>query len=165
MRRATKEDDKKYREENKGSFLFFTAKMYGRQRESSRSRGHKMPTYTLEELRYWMQQQENLSSLMKAYKESGFKKDFIPSVDRLDNSKSYSFDNIQLVSWRENYMKERAKMSKAVNQLTMEGEFVKEWSSMEEVERYLGIFRSGISNVCRGKQKTAGGFKWEYSKK
>ena len=41
-------------------------------------------------------------------------------------------------------------------------EVIKVWDSLSEVERQLNISASGISNVCKGKRKTAGGYKWRY---
>ena len=35
---------------------------------------------------------------------------------------------------------------------------------MRQVERELGINHSSIRKCCKGEQKTAGGFKWEYVK-
>lgn len=36
----------------------------------------------------------------------------------------------------------------------------KEWNSAVEVEEKMGISRTSISQCVRGKNKTAGGFKW-----
>lgn len=37
------------------------------------------------------------------------------------------------------------------------------WDSMSDVERELGIHNSMIASCCKGKQKTAGGYKWKYA--
>ena len=39
-------------------------------------------------------------------------------------------------------------------------EVIKVWDSLSEVERQLNISASNISDVCKGKRKTAGGFIW-----
>lgn len=39
-------------------------------------------------------------------------------------------------------------------------EVIKVWDSLSEVERILNIPAGNISNVCKGKRKTAGGFIW-----
>ena len=39
---------------------------------------------------------------------------------------------------------------------------IKVWDAMSDVSRALGIFKTNISSVCRGRAITAGGFKWEY---
>ena len=41
-------------------------------------------------------------------------------------------------------------------------ELIKIWDSMADVERELGIANQNISACCKGKQKSAGGFIWEY---
>lgn len=51
---------------------------------------------------------------------------------------------------------------KTVLQYDKSGAFIQEWSSMHEVERKLGVSQCGISLVCNGKRKTAGGFVWRF---
>lgn len=48
-------------------------------------------------------------------------------------------------------------------QLDLEGNLIKEWKSNKEAAVALNIKSAGmISEVCRGKRKTAGGFIWRY---
>lgn len=54
----------------------------------------------------------------------------------------------------------RKSTAKKIIQLTMENEFVKEWSSITDASNELKI--NGISYVCNGKQKYAGGYKWMF---
>lgn len=49
-----------------------------------------------------------------------------------------------------------------VRQLSKSGELVRVWNSMAEASNELGIFKSQICYCCKGKQKTAGGYRWEY---
>ena len=41
-------------------------------------------------------------------------------------------------------------------------EAIKTWDSMGDIRRELGIKHCGISDCCRGKQKTSKGFIWRY---
>lgn len=53
--------------------------------------------------------------------------------------------------------------SKKVGQYDEETlEVIKIWDSLSDVQRELGIATSSISNCCRGKLKSAGGFIWKY---
>jgi hypothetical protein len=52
--------------------------------------------------------------------------------------------------------------SKPVKQLDLNGNLIEVWDSMADVTRELGIRVGEISNVCQGKRKTTGGFRWEY---
>lgn len=54
--------------------------------------------------------------------------------------------------------------SKPINQLDLQGNYIKTWVNAYEASRQLGIDRSCISQCCNnGKNKTAGGYKWCFS--
>lgn len=53
---------------------------------------------------------------------------------------------------------------KAIIQLTLKNDFIKEWESAIEVEDKLKISRESISSVVTHRTKSAGGFKWIYKK-
>lgn len=73
-----------------------------------------------------------------------------------------SFKNGQQKPTWENKKGELNPLSIKVNQYDLDGNFIKTWGCIREVQRKLNIFAVGISKCCRGLQKTAGGFKWEY---
>ena len=52
--------------------------------------------------------------------------------------------------------------SKPVGQYTRDGELVKIWPSIIEVQRQAGFSQGNISKVASGKRKTACGFIWKY---
>lgn len=52
--------------------------------------------------------------------------------------------------------------SKPVLQYDKNGNFINEWDSMSDVERELKIYKTNISNCCKGKINTAGGYIWRY---
>lgn len=49
---------------------------------------------------------------------------------------------------------------KAVLQYSLEGEFIREWPSIIEASQSTGA--NHISSCCRGKRKSAGGYKWKH---
>ena len=53
-----------------------------------------------------------------------------------------------------------SKRRKAVEQFDLDGNFIKAWESITKVETELKIYN--INAVCKGKQETAGGYKWKY---
>ena len=58
-------------------------------------------------------------------------------------------------------IKKKNPLNKEVEQIDKNTlEVIKVWDSLSEVERLLNISASNISNVCKGKRKTAGGFIW-----
>ncbi|PHA03009.1 hypothetical protein COE51_01310 [Bacillus pseudomycoides] len=56
------------------------------------------------------------------------------------------------------------KNKKQIVQLTIDGEFIKEWDSATDACNVLNTNGASISNVLTGKNLTAGGFKWMYKK-
>ena len=59
-------------------------------------------------------------------------------------------------------LKVKIDQSIKINQLSIDGYFIKEWSSMMGASKELNIDRSGISRACRGVYKQCGGYKWIY---
>ena len=139
--------------------------------KSSKRRGYIPPNYTREQLSEWMMSQLIYHKLHSDWIASGYNKMETPSCDRKNDYKPYTFENIQLMTWRENKLKGHNdiknginnKRSKAVVQMTMSGIFVKTYHSAKYAGRCLSIAQGGISQCCNGAYKTSGGFRWMYS--
>lgn len=52
--------------------------------------------------------------------------------------------------------------SKRVLQYDLDGNFIKEWESMNQIERELGYRTQNICSCCQGKYKKAFNFIWRY---
>lgn len=52
---------------------------------------------------------------------------------------------------------------KKINQYSLDGEFIKEWSSQAEITRNLGCSSAVIWACCSGEQKTSYGYIWRYA--
>ena len=51
---------------------------------------------------------------------------------------------------------------KVILQFSLDGEFIKEFSSIKEASGEIGIFKPAIVHCLKGKTKKAGGYKWKY---
>lgn len=51
---------------------------------------------------------------------------------------------------------------KTIVQLTLQNELIREWKCITEACTMLEFNHSNITKVCKGKQKSAGGYKWMY---
>lgn len=60
-------------------------------------------------------------------------------------------------------MRENAIGKKKINQYDLNGNFIKQWNSINEAGRTLNIFPQNISKVCRNQQKYAKGYIWRYA--
>jgi len=146
------------------------SKIYSRQIQASKQRNHNEPQYTLQWLKNWLFGQELFHNLYKEWAINGFDVNLIPSVDRKDDYKGYTKDNIQIMTWGENRNKghqyrtigKNNKQNKSVLQFTKDMALVKEYHSLNEARRQTGVSSGNISECCSGSRKSAGGFIWKY---
>jgi len=149
------------------------SKFYYQQRANSIKRGHIPPSYSIQELREWVFKQKDFELLYTNWVNSGYETMKKPSIDRLDDSIGYAFDNIQLITWQENKDKGHRDMregkitnntnpQKRVIQKKMNGDVIAEFVSANDASRKTGITQPHISRVCNGFGKTAHGFLWEF---
>lgn len=57
----------------------------------------------------------------------------------------------------------KERMMRPVNQYTLDGRLVHEWSSAKEAAENGGFHRGHICNACKGKMKQHGGYAWRYA--
>lgn len=89
---------------------------------------------------------EQIAKSRATRKALGFK----PSTDHMQNPESIT--------------KRSIKRMVSVKQSTLDGDLVQVWPSLGDIQRSLGISRNRISNCLTGRNRTAGGFIWEYAK-
>lgn len=152
---------------------FVITLMYNAQVSSSKRRGHAPPEYTKDSLLSWLVGQPLFERLWNEWVDSGHLKHMKPSVDRIDDYKGYSMDNIQLMTWGENNKKGRDdvlrgvnnKKSKPTSQYEKDGTFIAKFHSACEAGRVIGRSnaQSNITQCCKGNVKYAYGFMWRYS--
>ena len=78
---------------------------YSGQIRSSKTRGHNPPEYSKEDFLEWGLSQDIFHELHSQWVASDFDGCKTPSIDRLDDYRGYSFDNIQILTWDENRAK------------------------------------------------------------
>jgi len=144
--------------------------IYSSQCGSSKRRCAELPKYTRSDLFNWAIKQDKFSILFDNWENSNYKKDLIPSVDRIDDYKSYTIDNIQLMTWEENSIKGHSDQIKGINnkrnkivlQFDLNDNFIEEYHSLRHASRSTGVNLGDMSYACNGKLKTAGKFIWKY---
>lgn len=144
--------------------------IYYIQTSNCRKRNYNQPEYSREEITKWLLNQNLFHRLFKTWEESGYKKLLIPSIDRKDDYKSYTFDNIQLMTWGENKLKGfndkingiNTKQCKAVLQFDLEDNFIKEYYSIRQAGRDTGVHQSTISANCINRLSHAGNYIWKH---
>ena len=153
------------------TFIGFMSKSYSSQKLRSKKRNHAPPLYTKDQLLNWVIEQPMFDGLWNNWVNSKYSKNLKPSIDRIDDTKGYSFDNIQMMTWDENNKKghldsfngTNTSNCKAVDKLTLEGEFIAKYHSSSAAARGIGKLVADICLCCKGGRKTAYGFKWRYA--
>ncbi len=162
--------DKKRVKEYYQSYDGICARIYSCQKRACKVRVMDEPSYTKEEFINWLKSNKIFNELYKLWVLSDFDKKQKPSVDRLDDYKTYSFDNIQVLTWEQNDKKGHndtikgfnRKRLKAVLKYSKDGKFICEYYSIRQAERETDIKNSNITACCLGKKPTAGGFIWKH---
>jgi hypothetical protein len=143
--------------------------IYKSQKSSSKQRGHKLPEYTKDELRDWLYK-NGFKKLYDEWVKSGYDKKKKPSVDRIDDFKGYSFENIRLTTWEQNKLKQTKDIlfgrstsgakCKPVLCFDKNGSLIAEYVSYNNAKRSVGYSFWRVLNT--GKPDKKKGFVWYY---
>ena len=144
--------------------------IYNSQRRNSKIRHNSEIGYTREVLECWLYK-NGFKEIYDNWKKKGYKKFDKPSVDRIDDYKTYTIDNIQLVTFKENWEKsikdktegKTNKQNKAVVGVYPDGREV-EFYSIANASLKTGADRKNIIYCCdkKPKYKTAKGIVWRW---
>lgn len=83
-----------------------------------------------------------------------------PVINHIDEDKTNN--DISNLQWCTQQYNTEYSLAMTVLQYSLEGHFIKEWSSTREIQRKLGYDNSNISRCCRGICKQAYGYTWKY---
>lgn len=151
------ENTKKYQNSPKGVLNIIYRNQLLRQKRF----GIKV-NYTYEEFKSKYLNDSRYLELYNNWVESGYLSDYKPSFDRIDNTKSYSFDNLQLMTWKENNIKGRKECSKKVTQYSLDGKYIKTFNSIIEASKETNTYHANISACCKGKLNKTNNYIWKY---
>ena len=147
--------------------------IFNGQKSCARYRGMQLPNYSKKELEDWLFSQPTFNSIYEKWVGGHYLKDLKPSIDRIDDYKSYTIDNIQLMTWRGNREKVckdkingvNNKQNKAVVATIKGTDKTTMYYSVAEAARALKISGKNIIYCCKNKPryKSAGGYTWQYA--
>lgn len=89
----------------------------------------------------------------------------LPEVNHKDENHSNNVvSNLEWCTrtYNVNYGERTKKTYSAVEMVSLDGIFLKEFCSQVDASKETGILQGSISNCCRGFAKTAGGYRWRY---
>ena len=146
------------------------ALMYYAQCSNSKRRGMAKPSYSKDDLIEWLENDFVFSILYNNWMSSFNEREMSPSLDRIDDSKPYTFNNVVLMTWGENKAKNDFMRKSGTAKACLVGvnkykgtTLLDTYYSVSEAARQTGLNQSNISKCCSGKRKSVGGYRWEYS--
>lgn len=138
--------------------------MYSVIKYRCKKKWNTVPDFTKEDLAKWLYEND-LANMWIRYIESGLDKKIKPSIDRIDDYKSYTLSNMQLITWRENQLKgvngkkhhesyKNENLKKKVFIWDKLGNLKAVCNGGREASEYLGCFIFSVSRAATGKRKT-----------
>ena len=85
-------------------------------------------------------------------------------IDHIDRNPSNNFlGNLREVTAKENALNKNNAIQtpKIIHQLTLDGEFIKQWDSYEQIQKDLGYNAGHVGSCANGHSKSAHGFIWK----
>ncbi|WP_201353857.1 hypothetical protein [Hydrogenimonas urashimensis] len=144
--------------------------IYKTQKSNSKQRKMPLPQYSKKEFTEWLYR-NGFRELYDNWVKHGYKKDLKPSVDRIDDFKPYSFDNIRLVTWKENREHQindivngkgtSGKICKPVLCLNGDRKLIKKYVSFRSAVRDIGYsMRRSLKTGCPDR---VNGYYWKFA--
>lgn len=142
--------------------------IYKTQKRHQKLRGHGDMPYTKDELISWCKS-NGFDDLYSKWTDSGNDTKLKPSVDRIDDFKGYSFDNIRLGTWQENREHQASDITKGIGtsgkrckplaKMDGDGNLLCTYVSYKSAQRDVGYsieYQIKNNTTCRN------GFYWKY---
>ena len=167
-------DKRKERSRSKG---VVPLNIYSRQKAASKKRGHSQPSYSKKWLVNWMLSNPEYHRMYDIWELSGYDRDLVPTVDRIDDSIGYTEYNIQLLDWKSNRAKghiertignqntSQGKISRPISAIRIIDNKKFEFKSITEASRATGSSKGNI-DMCLSdsysRKKSKGFSNWRY---
>lgn len=137
--------------------LQYAKRKYSEMKSRVKRKNFNEIQFTINEFLQWIMNNDNYKKIYSNYAENNKNRKLCPSIDRKDDYKTYSFDNIRLVTWEENkdkYNSDRlvgknTKQSKPVISICISTGKKNEYHSAHYASQQTKIDRASINRSCR----------------
>lgn len=143
--------------------------IYKTQKHNSIKRNMPMPNYSKKDLSEWLYKND-FKKLYDEWVKSNFDKNIKPSIDRINDFKPYTFDNIILTTWEKNHLHQindilngvgtSGQRCKTLMQLDKDKNIVATYVSLSSARRIMGYSMERSIKSGRIDRK---GYFWRYA--
>lgn len=160
--RAWDNPTEKFRRTEKGVIT----NLYQKLKKRNNNNGFGDVPFDLKHFYDWSMEDRNFHRLFRIWMLDNYSKASKPSVDRINPLVGYEFDNMQWLSWNENYYKgiyEVAKKKEKPVAMYKDGVYIGKFRSVRDAQYFLDMKSNGnISSVLSGKRNSTHGYYFEY---
>ena len=125
-------------------------------------KGYGQIGFNLDTFQRWAMNNNDFLRLFNLWVADDYSKKSKPSVDRIDPYKGYEFNNMQWLSWNENYLKGIAEVSEKKHKpilMLKNGVEIGKFKSVKDAQYFLGLkSNADITLVLQGKRNTVKGY-------
>lgn len=121
--------------------------------------------YSLEELCNWLHKKSKFFSFYRSWAEGDYAPLLIPCVVRLDFSKHFSLDNIEVVTRKNVFAKNKKDHIRKVIQMDRDGNDLATFPNAHVAGQMLNVNYMNIYSICthRSGRISCGGFRWKFA--
>lgn len=135
----------------------------------TKKKGFTPVSFSKDELEKWVYSNKEFHPLYDEWVLQDYPTILKPSLDRLDDYKGYSLENIRIVTANTNVKRYysdaingvNTKSAKPVEQYSLDGEYIKTFHSLSAAARSVKGIPSNINQVINGTYAQAYGYKWK----
>lgn len=132
-------------------------------------KGYGKVDFNLDAFQRWAMNNHDFLRLFNLWVADNYSKKSKPSVDRINPYKGYEFNNMQWLSWNENYLKGIAEVSEKKHKpilMLKNGVEIGKFKSVKDAQYFLGLKSNGdITLVLQGKRNTVKGYAFRFEDK
>ena len=137
-----------------------------RRLKSKTSYQHRKLLFSQQEFLNWIFNNPKYAELHRQWKQSGYDLKLSPSIDRIDNNKDYSLDNIQVITTLENslkaYYNDHAFSEPLNKKKVLCPQTGEVYDSVAEAARKLNLNNKMVSRVANGQNHQTRGYTFKF---
>lgn len=127
---------------------------------------HRHPVeFTSQEFRDRYIEDPKFNRLFEDWEKHDYKSSLVPSPDRIDCLKDYTFDNINWLTWADNRFKLRFDLVRAQARpilMVKDGKVIKKFNGLKNAAISTKLFKTNICACLHERHKTCGGYEWYF---
>lgn len=166
----SKDYNNEYRRRYRKTPTGYLNNLYHGMNERNKANGFGKLPFTAKEFSDKYSKHYDYLKLFEEYKNKDFKKDYAPSIDRINPKLGYFYENMQFISWKDNkeksYQERKFTKSAPIDMYEFKtGKFLMSFGSVSDAAKYTKLQQSNITKNLKGLRNRVGSYTFKYANK